>query len=113
MGLDDGIRYRLFQLLHADPELSQRDLARTLGISLGKANYCLRALIAKGWVKTRGFRRSGKKLSYAYLLTPAGIEEKAEVTVRFLQRKLREYDALSVEIEELRQEVRNSLGKDQ
>jgi EPS-associated MarR family transcriptional regulator len=109
--VDDGLRYKLFQLLYADPELSQRDMARTLGISLGKANYCLRALIAKGWVKTMEFRRSGNKLSYAYLLTPAGVEEKAKVTLRFLQRKLREYDELSVEIEELREEVRNSRGK--
>ena len=97
--------YRLLRLLEAKPHLSQRELARELGISLGKINYCLGALIEKGWVKARNFRNNRDKLSYAYLLTPSGIEEKAALTVNFLRRKMAEYDALKQEIEELKREV--------
>ena len=97
--------YRLLRLLEAKPHLSQRELARELGISLGKINYCLGALIEKGWVKARNFRNNRDKLSYAYLLTPSGIEEKAALTVNFLRRKMAEYDALKREIEELKREV--------
>ena len=97
--------YRLLRLLEAQPHLSQRELARELGISLGKINYCLGALIEKGWVKARNFRNKRDKLSYAYLLTPSGIEEKAALTVNFLRRKMAEYDALKQEIEELKREV--------
>lgn len=103
--LDDATRYRLLKRLHADPDVSQRALAKELGISLGKLNYCLQAVIAKGWVKAGNFTRSGNKQAYVYYLTPQGLEEKARVTVRFLKRKLQEYEALEREIEELRREV--------
>ena len=103
--MDDHTHYRLLRLLEANPELSQRDLARELGTSLGKINYCLNALIEKGWVKARNFRNSRNKLAYAYLLTPRGIEQKAKITVRFLRRKIAEYEALETEIEQLRREV--------
>jgi EPS-associated MarR family transcriptional regulator len=76
-----------------------------MGVSLGKVNYCLKALIDKGWVKARNFRKSNNKLAYAYLLTPSGVRQKAIVTVHFLQRKVNEYQSLKKEIAELRREV--------
>lgn len=103
--LDDATRYRLLKRLHADPDVSQRALAKELGISLGKLNYCLRAVIAKGWVKAVNFKNSSNKKAYAYYLTPQGIDEKARVTGRFLKRKLQEYEAIEREIEELRLEA--------
>jgi EPS-associated MarR family transcriptional regulator len=95
------MRYRLLRYVAAHPDATQRELARELGISLGKANYCLRALMEKGLVKVRNFRNSGRKRTYAYILTPRGIEEKISVTQDFLRRKIAEYDLLSKEIEEL------------
>ena len=90
------------------PNASQRELAEYLGVSVGKVNYCLRALVLKGWVKMRNFRNSKKKLLYMYILTPKGVEEKAGVTVRFLRRKIAEYNALSAEIERLTREVKET-----
>ena len=101
----DETHYRLLKLLEARPYLSQRELARELGISLGKINYCLGALVEKGWIKARNFRNSRNKLGYAYLLTPRGIEQKAVITVDFLRRKIAEYEALKKEITQLRREV--------
>ena len=103
--LDEDLRYKLFKLLAEEPQISQRELARRLGISVGKANYCLSALIEKGLVKINNFRKADNKRAYAYLLTPSGIEAKAQTTVRFLQHKIAEYGALQEEIEALRQEV--------
>ncbi len=100
------IRYRLLKYLAEHPEATQRELAQELGVSLGKANYCLKALMAKGWVKVRNFRNSKKKAAYLYILTPKGIEEKVNVTSAFLRRKVAEYDLLSKEIERLTAEVR-------
>jgi len=97
---------RLLRLIEARPELSQRDLARELGTSLGKVNYCINALIDKGLVKVRNFRNSSNKLAYAYLLTPRGIESKATITVKFLKRKMAEYESLKAEIAQLQREVR-------
>ena len=96
---------RLLRLLESKPNLSQRALARELGISLGKINYCLNALIDKGWIKVKNFRNSDNKLGYVYLLTPRGIENKASITVRFLRRKVDEYEALKREIALLEREV--------
>ena len=104
----DEIHYRILKLLDTQPELSQRQLADELGVSLGKANYCLRALIDKGLIKAGNFRRSDNKLAYAYKLTPGGIAEKARATRRFLQRKIAEYEALKAEIEQLRLEAEES-----
>lgn len=101
---------RLLRLLEANPDLSQRDLARALGTSLGKTNYCLNALIDKGLVKVRNFRNNRNKLGYAYLLTPRGIERKATITVHFLKRKMAEYEMLKNEIEQLQREV-NKIGE--
>lgn len=85
--------------------MSQREIARELGISLGKVNYCLQALIEKGWIKTSNFKSNRNKASYIYLLTPRGIQEKARVTAEFLQIKIREYEALRAEIEQMKQDV--------
>jgi EPS-associated MarR family transcriptional regulator len=103
--LNDEMRYKLMKALSANPRLSQREVARELGISLGKVNYCLRALVQKGWVKVSHFKNSRNKAAYAYFLTPRGIEEKASLTVRFLQVKIREYEELRVEIEQMRREA--------
>lgn len=103
---DEVIHFRLLQSLTGSPEQSQRALAGFMGISLGKLNFCLRALIDKGWVKAGNFRRNPDKRQYAYLLTPEGVEAKARLTVRFLKRKMVEYDQLGREIEELRQALR-------
>jgi EPS-associated MarR family transcriptional regulator len=103
--LTDELRYQLLKHLEQNPEMSQRQLASELGISLGKANYCLKALIDKGWVKAENFRQSSNKLRYGYLLTPGGLEEKARVTLRFLKRKQKEHQQLVKELEELRREA--------
>lgn len=104
--LDDRTRYRLLKLLQTNPELSQRQLAEDLGVSVGKVNYCLNALLDKGLLKVRNFRDNRNKLAYAYYLTPKGAQEKVRATVGFLKRKLEEYEGLEREIEELRREVR-------
>jgi len=102
--LTDEIRYKLLRLLEANPKLSQRDVAREFGMSLGKINYCLSALIRSGWIKARRFKNSQNKVAYRYLLTPRGIEQKAALTTTFLQSKMREYEILRTEIEQLRRE---------
>jgi EPS-associated MarR family transcriptional regulator len=97
--------YKLMRMIEANPEMSQRDVARELGISLGKVNYSLRALIRKGWIKATNFKNSNNKAAYMYLLTPRGIEEKASLSVRFLKIKMQEYERLRVEIEDMRREA--------
>lgn len=101
----DDLRFRLLRLLEADPTLSQREIAAELGLSLGRVNYVLRALVEKGQVKAGNFRVSQNKLAYAYLLTPGGIEEKARLASGFLKRKLAEYEALQAEIRALQREM--------
>lgn len=104
--LPDETRYRLLKYLESNPDASQRALARELGVSVGKVNYCIKALVDKGWVRINRFRQSNNKLAYVYKITPSGIEAKAEATVRFLNRKLKEYENLQSEIETLRAEAR-------
>jgi len=104
--LSDDVRYRLLKLLEANPEASQRQLARELGLSLGKINFCVQALVQKGLVKAANFRNSANKSAYMYKLTPRGLEDKARVTLRFLRRKTAEYAALRAEIESLSAEVK-------
>lgn len=101
----EDTHFRLLRLLEARPDLSQRDLARELGTSLGKINYCLNALIDKGLIKARNFRNSRNKLGYAYLLTPRAIDTKATIAVQFLKRKMAEYESLKIEIEQLQREI--------
>ncbi|MBU1297028.1 MAG: MarR family EPS-associated transcriptional regulator [Gammaproteobacteria bacterium] len=104
--LTDEYRYKILKELQQDPDISQRELAKRLDISLGKANFCLKALIEKGLIKAENFKNSTNKMGYLYLLTPKGIEEKVSLTQRFLQRKLKEHEVLEKEIEQLRQEVK-------
>jgi EPS-associated MarR family transcriptional regulator len=109
--MTDEIRYRLLRCLEEHPHASQREIAHYLGVSVGKVNYCLHALVEKGLLKMRNFRRNEKKLAYAYVLTPRGIEETVNVTYRFLKRKLDEYDALASEIARLKRELeQKALG---
>lgn len=103
--LDDETRYRLLKKLQADPGISQRDLARDLGVSLGKANYCLRALVAKGWIKAANFRNSRNKSAYLYQLTPSGLDAKARLAMRFLKIKRAEYEEIKRDIEALQREA--------
>ena len=103
--LADETRYKLMRLLEANPRMSQRDAARELGISLGKVNFCVQALIHKGWIKATRFKNSRNKAAYMYLLTPRGIEQKASLTVEFLRIKMREYKVLRDEIDQIRREV--------
>ena len=105
--LTDSQRLELLKLLHDQPKMSQRDLARAMGVSFGKANYCLKALLEKGLVKLERFRANPNKRQYAYLLTPAGLEEKTRITLGFLRRKVAEYKALQKEIELLRDELKD------
>jgi len=105
--MTEEIRYKILKLLAENPDISQRELAVSLGISLGKTNYCLQALKEKGWVKAKNFKNNPDKRRYFYFLTPKGIEEKTKVTARFLKRKLTEYEMLEMEIDRLRKEVSN------
>lgn len=105
MPLNEETRYQLLKLLEQNPNVTQRELAAAMGISLGKANFCLKALIEKGWIKVGNFRRSKNKNNYTYLVTAGGLKEKARVTVQFLKRKQQEYDALVKELEHLRREA--------
>lgn len=108
--LPEDTSYRLMKLIEANPEVSQRQLAREMGISLGKANYCLNGLIEKGLVKVKNFRNSRNKLAYAYLLTPKGVREKARVTARYLERRLAEFEQIRREIEQLQAELKPAEG---
>ena len=102
MELSSELRYKLLKTLEQTPDASQRDLARALGMSLGKVNYCIKALIGKGLIKAANFKNSRQKAAYMYYLTPAGVEEKARVTVQFLRQKLLEVDQLKQEIDSIR-----------
>ncbi|MFA6130548.1 MAG: MarR family EPS-associated transcriptional regulator [Candidatus Omnitrophota bacterium] len=100
----DPSQLSVLRLLDESPSRTQREMASELGMSLGKANYVLRALLAKGFVKIQNFKSSANKRGYAYLLTPEGVAAKAELTKHFLARKMEEYDALRLEIERLQAE---------
>ncbi|MFO8240909.1 MAG: MarR family EPS-associated transcriptional regulator [Dissulfuribacterales bacterium] len=103
--MQESIKYKILKKIADNPKVTQRQLARELDVSLGKANYCLRALIDKGWIKVENFRQSSNKIGYIYKLTPAGLDEKGRVAVRFLKMKKREYEEIKAEIERLRSEV--------
>jgi len=109
--LTDETRYKLLRILESNPQASQRDLAHALGISVGKVNYCLNALIEKGWLKARNFKNNKNKRAYMYYLTPRGLEEKARVTLRFFRQRLAEHAALTAEIEALRREAAQEQEK--
>ncbi|MEW6671044.1 MAG: MarR family EPS-associated transcriptional regulator [Thermodesulfobacteriota bacterium] len=99
------IRYRLLKILSRNPDFTQREMAREMGISLGKVNYCLSELTKKGLVKINRFKDSENKLQYIYKLTPSGLEAKAGLTVSFLRRKLFEYNEIKKQIRELAREA--------
>jgi EPS-associated MarR family transcriptional regulator len=103
--LQEDTHFRVMRLLEANPYLTQRELADELGVSVGGLNYCLKALIQKGFVKMNNFQQSKSKFGYVYLLTPAGVNEKIRLTTRFLQRKMQEYEAIKAEIESLRSQA--------
>ena len=103
--LTDEYRYKILKILETNPEVSQRDLAHELDISLGRVNFCLKALIEKGLLKATNFRNNRNKLAYMYLLTPSGIEEKSVITARFLKLKMQEHANLETQIQELRREA--------
>lgn len=105
MEISDELRYRILKVLEQNPGASQRDLARELGISLGKLNYCLHALVGRGLIKMRNFKNSRNKLAYLYLLTPSGAEEKGRIAYRFLRQRLAEVEALREEIASARKQV--------
>ena len=102
---DEDAAVALLRLLEEHPEYSQRQLATALGVSLGKTHYLLKALLAKGWVKAQNFQRSDRKLGYLYVLTPAGLRHKLQLTQAFLARKEREYIALKSQISALRKDL--------
>jgi EPS-associated MarR family transcriptional regulator len=103
--IHEDTHFRIMRILQENPDLTQRELAEMLGMSVGGLNYCLNALIDKGFVKMGNFQKSKNKFKYVYLLTPEGIAEKVALTSRFLKRKMEEYDALKVEVEALKAEV--------
>ena len=103
--LQEDTYFRVMRILQENPDLTQRELAEKLGISVGGLNYCLKALMEKGLVKMKNFSNSKNKFGYVYLLTPSGMAEKAAITHRFLQRKMDEYEALKAEIEALKREI--------
>ena len=106
------VHYKVLKHLEDNPQITQRQLARELGVSVGKTNYCLKALLEKGWLKASNFKNSNNKIAYAYLLTPKGVEAKAKLTASFLRRKMQEYEALKKEIAELKKAVKNQTKPD-
>jgi EPS-associated MarR family transcriptional regulator len=110
--LQEDTYFRVMRILQENPDLTQRELAERLGISVSGLNYCLKALMEKGLVKMKNFTHSKNKFGYVYVLTPSGMAEKAAITHRFLQRKIAEYEALKLEIEALTSEVGMPTGKE-
>ena len=92
---EQEIRYRLLKVLSQDPNLGQRDMAKRMGISLGKVNYCVSQLASKGWIKITRFKSAKKKMPYTYMLTPKGLEKKGQLMISFLKRKLSEYEEIN------------------
>lgn len=113
--IQEDTYFRVMRILYENPDFTQRELAEKLGVSVGALNYCLKALIGKGWVKMQNFQNSKNKFKYIYLLTPQGIVEKVAFTRRFLDRKISEYDSLKAEIDllkgEMAKDIREGLRK--
>ncbi len=103
--LQEDTYFRILRILQDNPDLTQREIAQSLGLSTSGLNYCLKALIAKGWIKVQNFSQSKNKFGYIYVLTPQGLSEKADLMTRFLGRKMQEYEALKVEIKALKSEA--------
>ena len=109
--LHEDTNFRLMRILEANPDLSQREMGKALGISFGGIHYCLNALVAKGLVKIENFSQNQNKFGYVYLLTPSGIAEKAALTSSFLKHKMDEYEALKLEITLLKSEIESQNGE--
>lgn len=109
--LQEDTHFRVLRLLEDNPDLTQRELAEQLGMSLGGLNYCLKALIEKGYIKVRNFQHSKNKFKYVYKLTPSGVARKIALTGRFLKRKMEEYEALKAEIDGLKTELKSKKAK--
>lgn len=105
--IDADVHFKVLHLLEAKPQLTQRELSKELGISLGAVNFCLKALIEIGHIKTKNFNQHPRKLAYMYLLTPQGLAEKICLTSGFLKRKMDEYHALKKEIQSLKSSLKN------
>ena len=99
------IRLDLLRKLESNPEYTQRELSKEMGVSLGKVNYCIKKLTEKGLIKLTNFKQNPNKVGYAYLLTPRGIEEKTKLTFSFLKRKIKEYEILKDEINKLKEDI--------
>ena len=112
-GFQEEIQFEVLRRLHQTPQVSQRALAKDLGVGLGTINFCFQALVEKGLVKMQNFSQSKNKLRYAYLLTPAGVAEKSKLTAEFLRRKVDEYETLQAEIEKLKAEMNSVKGGSQ
>jgi len=112
-GFQEEIQFEVLRRLHQTPQISQRALAKDLGVGLGTINFCFQALVEKGLVKMQNFSQSKNKLRYAYLLTPAGVAEKSNLTAEFLKRKVAEYETLQAEIETLKAELNSEKGSAQ
>ena len=107
--IQEDTYFRVMRILQENPDLTQRELAEILGVSVGGLNYCMKALIDKGLVKMQNFSQSKNKFGYVYVLTPSGIAEKAALTGRFLKRKMDEHEALRAEIEVLKSECSSNV----
>ncbi len=103
--LHDEITYKLLKLVKGEPQLSQREIAARMGISLGKANYCVKSLVKKGYLKAKNFYGNNNKKAYMYILTPRGVEEKAKLTYSYLKIKMQEYEEIKKEISSLKLEA--------
>ena len=103
--IQEDTYFRVMRILQENPDLTQRELAEKLGVSVGGLNYCINALMDKGWVKMQNFQNSKNKFKYVYVLTPQGVAEKVALTSSFLERKMQEYEALKAEIKSLRQDA--------
>jgi EPS-associated MarR family transcriptional regulator len=112
-GFQEEIQFEVLRRLHQTPQVSQRALAKDLGVGLGTINFCFQALVEKGLVKMQNFSQSRNKLRYAYLLTPTGVAEKSKLTAEFLRRKVAEYETLQAEIEKLKAEMNSVKGGSQ
>ena len=109
---EQEIRYHLLKILAREPKLGQREMAKRMGISLGKVNFCVSELSAKGWIKITRLKNARKKIPYIYMLTPKGLEEKGKLTVRFLKRKVSEYEKIKMQINEIYHEVKHEADEE-
>lgn len=109
--LDNEISLNLLKLLQDEPELTQREMNQKMGVSLGKINYCISALVQKGMIKVERFKKAKKKSAYMYRLTPEGFEEFASLTVSFLKVRIAEYDKIKTEIRLLSDQI-NKIDPD-